>query len=135
MGLDNIWNMPKGKELDVVTFDPPLKLAVGMLTDPEFSFRGKCYASFIREIAGVDLYDDLDNETVLKVAAALERFVAGLSDKDIEWQAFHCFDQELGDVVRWHEPAVHGLPVAQMRDLSRMFRAFGDAGYILVAWF
>ena len=81
MGLDNIWVMPKGQNLTAVTFEPPLQLAVGMLTDPENSFRGKCYAGFVETVTGVDLYDDLDNRTVLKVAIALERYVAELPNK------------------------------------------------------
>ncbi len=99
MGLDNIWIEPEGKRLQPVTFEPPLELGVGILTDPDYSFRGKIYASYVEAVTGVDLYEDLNNETVIKVAARLEGFV------------------------------VHA------RDLARMFRAFGDAGYDLAAWF
>ena len=99
MGLDNIWIEPKGKSLQPVRFDPPLRLWVGMLTDPANSFRGKAYAGYVEEVAGVDLYEDLDNATVLQVAADLEGFVT------------------------------------HAKDLARMFRAFGDAGYDLMAWF
>ena len=99
MGLDNIWIEPAGKTLKAVTFNPPLQLWVGMLTDPARSFRGKAYAGYVQEVSGVDLYEDLDNATVLKVATGLEGFVTHASD------------------------------------LARMFRAFGDAGYCLHAWF
>ena len=99
MGLDNIWIEPKGRNLPPVTFDPPLALRVGMFTDPDCSFRGKCYASYVEAVTGIDLYEDLDNKTVIKVAAELEGFVV------------------------------------LARDLARMFRAFGDAGYNLAAWF
>lgn len=99
MGLDNIWIEPKGRTLPKVTFEPELQLYVGMLTDPAVSFRGKCYAGYVEAVTGADLYDDLDNATVLKIAAGLEGFV------------------------------IHA------QDLARMFRAFGDAGYNLAAWF
>jgi len=99
MGLDNIWIEPEGKTLKPVTFDPPLQLAVGMLTDPAGSFRGKTYAWYVAGVARVDLYEKLDNATVLRVASDLEGYVT------------------------------------HARDLARMFRAFGDAGYDLAAWF
>ena len=100
MGLDNIWIEPDGKTLKPVTFDPPLRLTVGYFTDPANSFRGKCYAEFVEwATGGVDLYADLDNATVRRVATELEAF----------------------------------LPHAT--DLARTFRAYGNAGYRLVAWF
>jgi hypothetical protein len=103
MGLDNIWLAPNGQSLPPVTFDPPLKLAGGMFTgdadDPDSSFRGKCYVDFIGVVTGADLYDDLDNATVRKVADRLQSFLP------------------------------HAI------DLTRMFRAFGNTGYRLIASF
>ena len=69
MGLDNIWIAPKGKSLKPVTRSRLYSLRLEMLTNPADSFRGKSYAWYVAGAAHVDLYEDLDNATVLKVAA------------------------------------------------------------------
>jgi len=50
-------------------------------------------------------------------------------------QSFQSLNLDAWQMETWQELAVEGIPVAEVKDLARMFRSFGDAGYHLVAWF
>jgi len=109
MGLDNFWyqnDAPEGTPPMGLSFDPPLNLCGGMFSaHGEGSFRGKVYADLIHEVSEIDIYGDLSNEQVKQIADALE-FQLTLANPNLD-----------------------------IHDLARMFRAYADAGAVLVAWY
>jgi hypothetical protein len=89
---------------------PPNLLGGYVLGDgTDGSFRGKAYASFIKEVTGVDIYDNQDNDTVILIAASLRHYLAErlALDEELALDSF---------------------------DLWRAFKAYGEAGCRLVAW-
>jgi len=93
-----------------------------MLTDPASSFRGKCYADFIQALCGRDLYKTQNNKTVLKIAHALERFVARIDQRDVQSTTFSYFDMQVGHIVQYNAPAIGGIKLQDIKDLTRMLR-------------
>ena len=112
MGLDNIWTDADPEPV----FDPELRLCGGMFSaHGQGSFRGKVYADLLYKTLGVDLYKNLDNAEVRRIADLLE----GVDEE--HWSLEYTED--------W---AWSG---AALKDFRRMFRAYADAGARLVAWY
>ena len=134
MGLDNYWvkiiDSGDGREIipmdelpdgERPAFDPPLYVCGGLFSGGDYSFRGKVYVGLILEVTGYSLYDEhIENDGILAIADALEDFIAR-HDADLEAALTNlsCFCER--------EPE-------EVRDLARMFRAFGEAGAALEAW-
>jgi hypothetical protein len=76
----------------------------------------RLFKTAIREITGVSLYGYLTSETVLAMAELLEKFAAK------PWPLPAC---ERG-VRGWAS-----FSAEEYRDIARMFRAYGGAGYCL----
>ena len=115
MGLDNYWKVGD-KEVgeDDVTFEPPLHLCGGMCSgNGQSSFRGKVYAELIEGVTGYSLYEEkLMNGEVCRIASQLEN-------------------------TPWSEAKEHDtwdITEEEYEDLKRMFRAYADAGAILLSW-
>ena len=134
MGLDNYWvkisdrgdgreivpmeELPEGER---PVFDPPLYVCGGLLSGGDYSFRGKVYVGLILDVTGHSLYDEyIENDGILAIADALEDFIAR-HEVDLE--------AALADL-----PCFFEREPEEVRDLARMFRAFGDAGAALESW-
>ena len=83
------------------------------------SFRGKAYADFIENISGISLYqENMSNDEVREIAEALE---AG----DMK---------EMVELLREDWGGGEEDYFQHITDLTRMFRAYADAGAILHGW-
>ena len=114
MGLDSFWEHPDSDTTPGhLAFVPPLNLCGGMLSgNGAGSFRGKAYARLIEAATGVSLYRErISNEDIVAMAGALESY-----------QPSRTTDDEIADAE------------ADLPDLRRMFRAYGNAGFELRGW-
>jgi hypothetical protein len=115
MGLDSYWLKlcKPGETAPVITFDPPLNLISGIMSEHgEGSFRGKVYAETIEHLSEISLYQELmENTNVQNIATALEQHIENTQ----------------------HEPEIESID-PDLKDLARMFRAYGNAGYSLIGW-
>jgi hypothetical protein len=112
MGLDCFFvrHNPATDKLDEVTDldwkgNPPNVCGGG----ESGSFRGKVYSEQIELLTGLSLYDELDNEQVGLIAAAIRRKV---------------INSIMDDTV----------PFDDLYDLWRMFKAYYEAGCSLEPW-
>lgn len=103
---------------DVPTFDRTFHLTGGMLSgNGPYSFRGKVYDTFVKDITGVSLYQDrIDNKTVKRMADELER-----TSWDVIGPKYH------GGYDGFHSEQ-------EFDDFCEMFRTFADAGAWLHGW-
>lgn len=117
MGLDCFFvrkNETTGT-LDVVTDldwkDNPPNVCGGIFSSngESGSFRGKVYANEIEQLTGLSLYDDLSNEQLGLIAAALRAQVLVSITTD-------------------------RVPRGDLYDLWRMFKAYYEAGCSLEPW-
>lgn len=115
MGLDSFFRMScaPGECAPSIRIYPRPNLVGGVLSGDgnDGSFRGKVYAEDIERISGISLYQEhMCNEDVLNIADALEAWLL--------------------------EPDVEGLrvPLHDIKDLARVFRAYGNSGYYLMGW-
>ena len=123
MGLDSYWLKDEETHVPMeLEFEPELKLIGGMMSGSgSGSFRGKAYSDFIENVSGISLYQkDMPNKEVKQIADALEKMcmasnVGLLAD---DW----------GTSMEKEELEQH------INDLTRMFRAYADAGAILHGW-
>jgi len=115
MGLDNFFvkMCGPGETADPVHFDPPLALCGGMFSGGNGSFRGKVYADFVGKVSGLDLYADQSDPGALVEAA--DAIAAWLQDNPMDES--------------------DRLDRREVFDLERAFRAYGNAGYLLISWY
>lgn len=89
----------------------------------ELSFRGKVYASMVRDWADIDLYTEIDQAGMLKIAEKIEEW--------IDYQAFKPHSvvhtcEDYGYKTTWQEAS----------DLALMFRECAAVeGSICYAWY
>jgi len=105
MGLDCYWTKPGESKSTPLDFDPPLCFEGEhdrqQRREGWAHFRGNAAADLIEELTGVSLYGHIENHVVMEMADILER---------------DAFRRPMTDMVR---------------DLARLFRAYGKAGYEL----
>lgn len=134
MGLDNLWVAPS-QNAAPPHFDPPLNLTIGIAPDT-YSFRGKVYAEFFRDVLGVDLFQELDNAKVLQVADMLENLLVDKSQmQNAKVEEYECFDLEMQYFKTVSVLSLYGVRVQHIQDLARAFRGFGIAGAKLAPWY
>lgn len=118
MGLDSYFTFA-GAEETWPKVDLKVNLCGGMFSggDDGLSFRGKVYDDIVEQTSGgkLTLYvEDQDNEMVQEIADALEAGLKSAPDRQV-WGEYECAR-------------------AQVEDLAKAFRVYGDAGYSLVGW-
>lgn len=125
MGLDSYWRKPGESKSAPLDFDPPLCIEDEhdrqYRVDGWAHLRSRNFSDLIEQITGVSLHSDcLDNITVRRMADSLTKFAAKPwklppADSSAGWQHL-ASDDYITDVVR---------------DLARLFKAYGEAGYEL----
>tara|TARA_R100001082_G_C4356352_1_gene157063 strand:- start:1237 stop:1608 length:372 start_codon:yes stop_codon:yes gene_type:complete len=122
MGLDNYFRtyVGPGETAPTVTIDPPASLCGGLFSSAKnsSSFRGKAYDNFVQETTGKSLYEDcISSRTVVEMADDIAAWIKEHPNKD-----FH--DN------KYDEDIEH----AEIIDLERVFRVYGDADFDLLSW-
>jgi hypothetical protein len=123
MGLDSYWLKDEETHTPMeLEFEPELNLISGIMSGSgSGSFRGKAYSDFIERISGISLYQEtMPNSEVHKIANALED-----TDTDVMRQYFK---------DEWGFDESKEYYDQHINDLTRMFRAYADAGAILHGW-
>jgi hypothetical protein len=107
MGLDNYW---KKNAEEYGEIEGEFKVCGGMLSgNGNDSFRGKVYATLIKDITGKDLYQDvIENDTIKEMVDSLES-----TTYNPQYNEFYYIEEE------------------EFRDLVKMFRLHADAGHYL----
>jgi len=121
MGLDSFWVHPNDTDEHKEThpeFTPELRLCGGMFSEfGSGSFRGKEYSAFIEDWTDFHLYHELmDNETVAEIGLHLQRYADNMVSHDLTLHTNYDISED------------------EVRDLARMFVAYGAAGFELVGW-
>lgn len=116
MGLDSYFRKlcAPGQTAEIPDFGDDIPMLCGGLmsgSGSDGSFRGKVYADTIKEITGVDIYQEVIHPNEVKeMADALCKQVASMTEEE-----------------RANDPN-------DLVALSRVFRAFADLNYSLLGW-
>jgi len=123
MGLDNYFRYPAAPgETAPVIGKLDVALCGGLFSGngEDGSFRGKVYCDVLKEICGISIYDEVPPSKCVEMADALKEHVAG--------QAGAVDDKIIHD-----DP--YEITLREAKDLEKVFRAFGEKGYFLHAWY
>ena len=137
MGLDCYWIRPGETKSAPLDFDPPICFEdeldwqtrrEGWAVCPD----ARIFAHAIRDITGVSLRDRLAIATVLQIAEHLDAFAAQL-----EAEAAHGLPVSRSRFRRLDGSPLPGgawqdFDAEIYRDIARIFRTYGEAGYELV---
>ena len=125
MGFDSYWIKPGEKKSKPLDFDPPLCIE----DDHDRQYRHEGWAhlrspnfvDLVERISGVSLHTEwLDNKTVRRIAGLLTEFAAKPRTLPPSDSSAH-----------WQHSASDDYVIEVVRDLARVFKAYGEAGYEL----
>ena len=121
MGLDNYWIKPGESKSEPLYFDPPLSFEDDydnqLRREGWAYFPGRAWRVVIKQITEVSLHSKrLDNATIRRMAERLEAYAAR------PWRL-------PPTPPNLHRKGWEFVSEEWFRDLARLFRAYGDAGY------
>tara|TARA_R100000808_G_C2112417_1_gene126113 strand:+ start:144 stop:515 length:372 start_codon:yes stop_codon:yes gene_type:complete len=123
MGLDNYFRYPAAPgETAPVIGKLDVALCGGLFSGngEDGSFRGKVYYDTLKEICGVSIYNEVSPSKCVEMADALKEYVAG---------QVGAVDDKIAYIGQY------GITFREVKDLEKVFRAFGEQGYYLHAWY